>query len=112
LKLEGIQTDRTRSDLEAAFLALFRCHRIPPPEVNHKLGRYEVDFLWREEKLVVEADTWTYHRGAVAFEDDHERDLDLREQGYAILRFTDVQLESEPERVAADIRRELDAASR
>ena len=24
-----------------------RPHRIPPPEVNPKLGRYEVDFLWR-----------------------------------------------------------------
>jgi hypothetical protein len=42
---------RTRSDLETAFLAFFRLHRIPLPEVNVKLGRWEVDFLWREEKL-------------------------------------------------------------
>jgi hypothetical protein len=104
LKLDGIGTDRTRSDLEAAFLALFASHRIPPPEVNPKLGRYEVDFLWREQKLIVEADTFTYHRGSVSFEDDHVRDLYLRQQGYAIHRFTDRQLESEPERIVADIR--------
>jgi hypothetical protein len=102
-RLEGIEADRTRSDLEAAFLALFLHHRIPPPEVNPKLGRWEVDFLWRSQRLVVEADHWTYHRGSVAFEADHERDLDLRRQGYAVHRFTDKQLEAEPERIAADV---------
>jgi very-short-patch-repair endonuclease len=111
-RLEHIETDRTRSDLEAAFLALFAHHRIPSPEVNPKIGRYEVDFLWRDEKLIVEADTWTYHRGSVAFEDDHARDLDLRAAGYAVLRFTDRQLENEPERIVADIRKELAAARR
>jgi very-short-patch-repair endonuclease len=112
LRLDGIETDRTRSDLETAFLALFASHRIPPPEVNPKIGRYEVDFLWRAQKLIVEADTFTYHRGSISFEDDHARDLDLRQRGYAVLRFTDKQLEAEPERVVADIRSELAAARR
>lgn len=111
-RLECIESDRTRSDLEAAFLALYASHGISPPEVNPKLGRYEVDFLWRAQNLVVEADTFLYHRGSVAFESDHERDLDLRQQGYAVLRFTDIQLEAEPERIAADIHRELAAARR
>ena len=111
-RLEHIETDRTRSDLEAAFLALFARHGIPAPEVNIKLGRWEVDFLWREAKLVVEVDTWTYHRGSIAFEDDHQRDLDLRQQGYGVLRFTDRQLEAEPERIVADVRKELAAARR
>jgi len=110
LRLEGIETDRTRSDLETAFLALFAHHHIPRPEVNPKIGRYEVDFLWRAQRLIVEADTWTYHRGSISFEDDHARDLDLRTAGYAVLRFTDHQLKNEPERVAADIRSELAAA--
>jgi very-short-patch-repair endonuclease len=103
-RLDGIETDRTRSDLETAFLTLFVSHRIPAPEVNPKIGRYEVDFLWREQKLIVEADTFTYHRGSVSFEADHQRDLDLRQRGYAIHRFTDKQLESEPKRIVADIR--------
>jgi very-short-patch-repair endonuclease len=56
---------------------------------------------------VVEADSWTYHRGSVAFQDDHARDLDLRAAGYAVLRFSEGQLEEEPGRVAADVRRAL-----
>jgi very-short-patch-repair endonuclease len=104
LRLDGIESDRTRSDLETAFLTFFHRHRIPPPEVNVKLGRWEVDFLWREEKLIVEADTFLYHRGSVAFQADHERDLDLRQRGFAVRRFTDLQLESEPDRIVADIR--------
>jgi very-short-patch-repair endonuclease len=103
-RLDGIETDRTRSDLETAFLDFFHRHRFPAPEVNPKLGRWEVDFLWRDHRLVIEADTWTYHRGSVAFETDHERDLELRAAGYAVHRYTDRQLETEPERVAADIR--------
>jgi very-short-patch-repair endonuclease len=106
-RLDGIETDRSRSDLETAFLDLWRQHHIPPPEVNAKLGRWEVDFLWRSQRLVVEADSWTYHRGSVAFEDDHTRDLDLRQQGYTVLRFTDRQLEEEPTRVARDVARAL-----
>ncbi|HEY3435825.1 MAG TPA: DUF559 domain-containing protein, partial [Solirubrobacterales bacterium] len=71
------------------------------------LGRREVDFLWRSRRVVVETDHWTYHRGSVAFEDDHARDLDLRAAGYTVLRFTDRQLEEEPGRVVADVARAL-----
>jgi Protein of unknown function (DUF559)/Transcriptional regulator, AbiEi antitoxin len=112
--LEGIESDRTRSDLESLFLALIQPHRdrIPPPEINRKLGRWTVDFLWRRQRVVVETDFWTYHRGSVAWQDDHARDLDLRSAGYAVLRFTDVQLEAEPERVIRDVERELERGSR
>jgi very-short-patch-repair endonuclease len=107
LRLDGIESDRTRSDLETLFLDLCRRHHLPPPEVNVKLGRWEVDFLWRPQRLVVETDSWTYHRGSVAFQDDHARDLDLRAAGYAVLRFTGDQLEEEPGRVVADVARAL-----
>jgi very-short-patch-repair endonuclease len=110
LRLDGIETDRARSDLETAFLALWRRHHISSPEVNVKLGRWEVDFLWRPQKVVVEADSWTYHRGSVAFEDDHARDFDLRAAGYAVLHFTDRQLEDEPTRIAQDVARFLGLA--
>jgi hypothetical protein len=108
--LAGVESDRTRSDLESLFLDLVRPHRdrIPPPEVNIKLGRWTVDFLWREQRVVVETDFWTYHRGSVAFEDDHARELDLRGAGYTVLRFTDEQLEKEPGRVVVDVARALD----
>jgi very-short-patch-repair endonuclease len=103
LRLDGVEADRTRSDLERDFLRLCRCHGLPRPEVNVRVGRLTVDFLWRSERLAVETDSFAYHRGSVAFEDDHARDLDLRARGFAIRRFTERQLEDEPERVAADV---------
>lgn len=105
--LEHVETDRTRSDLETLFLAIVRRHAIPHPEVNVKLGRWTVDFLWRSQRVVVETDFWSYHRGSVAWEDDHARDLDLRSAGYTVLRYDDKQLENEPARIATDVRRAL-----
>jgi len=99
--------DRTRSDVERDFLALCRRHRLPPPEVNAWLGRWTVDFLWRTERLVVEADTWGTHGGSVAFEDDHARDLDLRRRGFSICRYTDRQIRDEASLVAADLSERL-----
>jgi very-short-patch-repair endonuclease len=96
-----------RSDLEEDFLALFLANGFPHPETNIKLGRYEVDFLWRDSNLVVEADSFLYHRGSVSFETDHARDLDLRERGYTVLHFTDKQLEAESARVAKVVREAL-----
>ncbi len=107
IHLEGAERKRQRSDLEEGFLALLRTHHLPAPETNVKLGRWEVDFFWRDQRLVVEVDSFTYHRGSVAFEDDHARDLDLRQRGFTVLRFTDTQIEAEPARVVADVARAL-----
>jgi very-short-patch-repair endonuclease len=109
-RLERVTTDRTRSDLETLFLAIVRRNRLPRPEVNVKLGRWTVDFLWPTHRVVVETDFYAYHRGSVSFQDDHARDLDLRSAGYTVLRYDDTQLEAEPARVAADVHRALNLA--
>jgi len=93
----------TRSDLEDDFLAFLRRHRLPSPEVNVKVGRYEVDFLWRKERLVVETDFYGTHRGAAAFEDDHQRDMELRRRGLAVHRYTGAQLTSYPAEIAGEL---------
>jgi very-short-patch-repair endonuclease len=91
---------RTRSDLEGDFLLLCRRYRLPPPEVNVRIGPYLVDFLWRERRLVVETDSYIYHRGEVAFQDDHARDLDLMRRGFEVVRLSELQLNEEPAQVA------------
>lgn len=101
--LLGAEGTRSRSDLEEDFLALCRCSRLPTPETNVKIGRWEVDFLWRDERIVVETDSFAYHRGSVAFAADRARDLDLRHAGFTVLRFSESQVEDEPERVVADV---------
>jgi very-short-patch-repair endonuclease len=103
IHLEGVERRRQRSDLEEDFFALVHRNRLPLPESNVKLGRHEVDFLWRDQRLVVETDSYLYHRGSISFEDDHARDLDLRSAGYTVLRITDRQIENEPDRIAADV---------
>lgn len=92
--------DRTRSDLERDFLRLCRRHRLPRPEVNVLIGPYLVDFLWRARRFVVETDSYLYHRGSEAFQDDHRRDLELMRLGYEVLRLSERQLEAESERAA------------
>lgn len=106
-RLAGAEGRRMRSGLEEEFLRLCIQHRLPLPKTNAKVGRWEVDFLWRSERLVVETDSFAYHRGSVSFEDDHARDLDLRSEGFVVLRFTERQLEAEPRRVIADVARAL-----
>lgn len=94
---------RTRSDLEDDFLVFLRRHRLPVPEVNVKIGRWEIDFLWRRQRLAVETDFYDYHRGATSFEDDHQRDLDLRRLGYRVRRYTGAQIRNHPALVVADL---------
>jgi hypothetical protein len=85
---------RTRSDLELPFLSLCDRHGLPRPLVNVRVHGRLVDFFWPEQQLVVETDSWEYHRGSVGFEDDH-----------------DDQLEAAPQAVATDLRRALVPAS-
>jgi very-short-patch-repair endonuclease len=104
--------DRTRSDLERDFLLLCQRHRLPRPDVNVRIGPYLVDFLWRESRLVVETDSYLYHRGRVAFQDDRGRDLDLTRRGYEVLRLSERQVDAEPERVAETLAAVLAASRR
>ncbi|HEX5714232.1 MAG TPA: DUF559 domain-containing protein [Solirubrobacterales bacterium] len=101
------ETAPTRSELEDLFLQLCRKHRLPAPEVNVRVGRFEIDFLWRTERLVVETDGYRYHRGAQAFEDDHERDLYLQSAGFNVRRFTYSQVTKQQDRVASALRNAL-----
>jgi very-short-patch-repair endonuclease len=103
----GWGTERTRSDLERLFLRLCRRHGIPKPEVNVRIGPYEVDFLWRAERLVVEVDGWKYHSDRRAFETDRARDRELARRGFTILRFTDRELSTQPNVVVTSLRAHL-----
>ena len=110
LGLGEIKTDRTRSDLERYFLRLCRSHRLPLPEVNVPLGSMTVDFLWRDQRLIVETDSYATHGGTVAFEDDRDRELRLRRLAYSVHRFSERQLEEEPDAVVEDVTAALSTA--
>jgi very-short-patch-repair endonuclease len=102
-----LPTDRTRSDLEGDFLRFLAKHVFPRPGVNVKVGKYRVDFLWPEQMLAVETDFFDYHRGHQAFEDDHQRDMELRRLGYTVRRYTGAQLDNYPAEIVAELREVL-----
>lgn len=97
----------TRSELEKKFLALCRRHRLPRPLVNARVDRYEVDFLWPEERVIVETDGFAFHGDREAFERDREKDAYLQARGYRVLRVTHRQLRDSRRKVAQSIRRLL-----
>jgi very-short-patch-repair endonuclease len=100
----GSTPQRTRTELEAMFMALVRRHRLPGPEVNVRVDRYEVDFLWPPQRLIVEVDGWESHGTRSAFEEDRARDARLKLLGFDVLRFTWRQIEADAGSVAAAIR--------
>ena len=100
----GWGTERTRSDLERDFLALLRAHGLSPPEVNARIGPYEVDFLWRTERLIVELDGYAYHSSRAQFESDRRRDREFQRMGFVVLRFADRELSPCPPDIANFLR--------
>jgi very-short-patch-repair endonuclease len=101
---ERLAHDGTRSELERLFLRLCARHRLPPPGVNVRIGRYTADFVWDEPRLVVETDGWRGHRGRLAFAEDHVRDVHLTRRGYQVLRLTYRQVADDPRGVASMLR--------
>ena len=68
---------RLRSDLEARLLARIAAAGLPIPLCNQVVevaGRHmEVDFLWPDRLLVVEADGRAFHDNPIAFDRDRRR---------------------------------------
>ena len=86
---------------------LCQVHGLPTPRVNAWLAGLEVDLSWPDARVVVEADSFAFHRTRAAFERDRERDAILAAAGYVVHRFTERQLERTPEAIVAAIRRSL-----
>jgi very-short-patch-repair endonuclease len=103
-----VEVDRplniTRSELERRFLAICSSAALPRPQVNAWVplgdGGIEVDFLWREQRLIVETDGHTFHGTRAAFERDRVRDQRLLLAGWRVARFTWRQVLRDPQGVA------------
>jgi len=97
----------TRSEAEARFLALIRKAGLADPVCNVVVKGFEVDFLWRAERLIVEIDGFAYHSSRDAFERDRRRDALLTAAGLRVLRFTWRQLVDQPEVLVARVAQAL-----
>ena len=97
----------TRSELEERFLTLVRRAGLPEPEMNTRLAGYEVDFLWRAQRRVIEVDGHAYHSTRQATTRDRRKDDDLEVAGYRVTRFTADQILHDPSDTLERTRRAL-----
>jgi very-short-patch-repair endonuclease len=79
---------RTRSELERELRRLVRESGLAAPRMNVRIGPYEVDALWPEERVVGEADGFGFHRSRQSFEADRRRDAELQGRGFVVTRMT------------------------
>jgi very-short-patch-repair endonuclease len=97
----------SRSKREKALLRLIRDAGLPLPQTNVPFGRFNLDFFWPRERLVVEIDGYNFHRGPSAFGRDREKDLAVRAANLDLLRFTGDHVLKQPWMVLATIAGEL-----
>jgi very-short-patch-repair endonuclease len=96
--------------LEELVLELCDAHGIDRPHVNARVEGRERDFFWPHVRLIVEADSYAWHRAPSTLDDDRERDAELLLAGYRSLRFIREQLTSRPNYVARTLLRALGAS--
>ena len=94
---------RNLTDAEQKLWYHLRAHRFMGRKFKRQkpLGRYVVDFICLEEKLIIELDGGQH---ADSVEYDKERDSWLRSEGYTVLRFWNNELVNETEGVLERIR--------
>lgn len=101
----------TRRELERRFAAALASTDLPRPHRNADVavaGRfYEVDCLWRAQRLIVELDGRFVHGTWRTSERDREKDRLLIADGWRVVRITWRQLRDDSPAVVADLRRLL-----
>jgi very-short-patch-repair endonuclease len=89
---QRISTQVTRHELELRFLEFLQRTGLPRPETNAQVEvrnrRFEVDCLWRRERVIVELDGRGSHDTHGAFDTDRERDRILQAAGWRPARVT------------------------
>ncbi len=97
----------TRSEAERLMKLLTREADLPPPLTNRMIAGYKADFVWPEQRLIVEVDGFQFHGHRLAFERDRKRDAAHVLAGYRVIRITWRRLTEERVAVAVMIARAL-----
>ena len=77
------------------------CHNL---RLNGRTHGWDVDVLWRAERLAVELDGPKNHRTPAQIRRDRRKDLKLRTARFAVLRYSDEQITYQSAIVMAEIR--------
>jgi very-short-patch-repair endonuclease len=93
----------TQSGGERRMLELIRAAGLPIPQTQNRVAGWPADFLWADQRLIVEFDGYQFHGHRAAFERDRRRDQAHIAAGYTVIRITWRQLTEEPLSVVATI---------
>jgi very-short-patch-repair endonuclease len=108
IELHDPQEQEAKLELEKRLLRLFKRSALPRFEVNGHLVVDGIsimpDFLWRDARLIVEADSRRVHGTATAFEKDRLRDQRLAVAEWTVIHATWHQVTNEPERLIKTLR--------
>jgi len=111
-----LETPTPHEGIEGRFLLFCHANRLPRPETNVRVqtheGSLEVDFLWRERRLIVETDSRRFHSTVRALERDHHRDRLLRDADYRVRRCGWREVVHEPGPLAAELHERLSEGDR
>jgi Protein of unknown function (DUF559) len=107
----------TWNDNEELLLSITRSLNLPDPETNQFITlpdgepALRVDFVWRERKVVVEADSRKWHSSRQRIEIDRRRDQRLTAAGWTVIRTTWRQMKFRPHEVRDTLLKLLGPAS-
>jgi very-short-patch-repair endonuclease len=103
---DGVVVDT--SELERLFTRLVRRAGLPEPDRQLLLGRErligQVDFVYRDRRLIVEVDGRLGHSQVLDFEKDRRRDQEALVIGMSVVRFTYRQITRRPDQVEEVLR--------
>ena len=104
IEAQRAPTPRTRSNAELRFFRLCESAGLAMPEVNARVAGFEVDFLWRRERLIVELDGSSFHDRPGQGERDRRKDVSLSLAGYEVHRFGTDRVYAEPTVLLGEVR--------
>jgi Transcriptional regulator, AbiEi antitoxin len=102
--LIGLPGTPTRSGWEDEFPGFCQDHGLPMPVMGALVRGYLVDALFRAERVIVELDSWEFHKDAIAFQTDRERDAEALAAGFVTVRITWERIHGVPRKEANRLR--------
>lgn len=109
----AVTDGRSESPLESTSRGVMLRAGLPRPELQvwlvDRAGRsHRVDFLWRERRVVGEADGWGKYAEPADLRAEKRREDALRELGFTVVRWTSDEIGRAPNLVVARLRRALE----
>jgi len=84
----GLPGTPSRSEWEDQFPDWCARNGLPQPIMGASVCGLAVDALFPLEKVIVELDSWEFHKDRIAFETDRDRDATTAAAGYLTIRIT------------------------